>query len=116
MAALHGGLILAVHDEADWHIEPISLPAQQVIIVLPDFDFPTAAARAALPDSLPRADAIFNHSRLPLLLRALETADYAKLALGDARSDAPALSLAPGAGLGGGDASGPGGRCGWRGA
>ncbi|MCA9975675.1 MAG: homoserine kinase [Anaerolineales bacterium] len=81
VAALHGGLILAVHDEADWHIEPISLPAQQVIIVLPDFDFPTAAARAALPDSLPRADAIFNHSRLPLLLRALETADYAKLAL-----------------------------------
>lgn len=81
VAALHGGMVLAIRDETTWHLEPVPLPPLQVIFVLPDFDFPTAAARAALPEFVPRADAIFNYSRLPLLLRALETADYTKLAL-----------------------------------
>ncbi|MBE2200865.1 MAG: homoserine kinase [Anaerolinea sp.] len=81
VAALHGGLILVVQGDEGWHIEPISLPPLRVIIVLPTFGFPTAAARAVLPTCVPRADAIFNHSRLPLLLRALQTADYAKLSL-----------------------------------
>jgi len=50
-----------------------------VVIVLPDYQLLTADARAALPDHIPLSDAIFNASRIGLLIRALETADYKKL-------------------------------------
>jgi homoserine kinase len=53
----------------------------QVVIVLPDFDLPTASARAALPAQIPLRDAVFNVSRVGLVLRALERGDWAALAL-----------------------------------
>lgn len=79
VSALHGGLVLAIQDGETWHIEPVPLPPLQAIIVLPTYTFPTSAARLALPAQIARADAIFNHSRVALLLRALQTADYARL-------------------------------------
>jgi homoserine kinase len=44
-----------------------------VAVVTPDFDLPTTTARAVLPDSYPRADAIFNVQRAALLIAALAT-------------------------------------------
>ena len=77
-----GGLVL-INQAADGqlHVEPIPLPPQQVVIVLPDFDLPTATARAALPRQVPLADAIFNAGRLALLVRALAAGDYQRLPL-----------------------------------
>src|ERR1041384_1109729 len=40
-------------------------------VVVPDFDLPTSKARAVLPDSYSRADAIFNVQRAALLIAAL---------------------------------------------
>ena len=42
-----------------------------VAVVIPDFDLPTATARAVLPDSYSREDAVFNVQRAALLIAAL---------------------------------------------
>ncbi|MBK8906185.1 MAG: homoserine kinase [Anaerolineaceae bacterium] len=79
--ALLGGLVLGVMEGDQVHIEPLPIAPQQVVIVTPDFELLTHDARAALPQQISRQDAIFNASRLPLLLRALATAAYPQLAL-----------------------------------
>lgn len=44
-----------------------------IAIVVPDFDLPTSKARAVLPDSYSREDAVFNVQRAALLMAALAT-------------------------------------------
>ena len=52
----------------------LDLPARfGVAVVVPDFDLPTTKARAVLPDSYSRADAVFNVQRSALLIAALAT-------------------------------------------
>lgn len=80
--ALYGGLVLGVMgDEGELHIEPFAMPVLTAVVVLPTFNLLTTEARAALPTSVPFADAIFNAARTPLLIHALQTADYDKLAI-----------------------------------
>ena len=79
--ALHGGLILGISHEAGLHVEQYTLPTMQVVVILPDFHLLTSEARAALPKQLTMQDAIFNASRTPLVIQALQTADYAKLSI-----------------------------------
>jgi homoserine kinase len=79
--ALYGGLTLTLNDGDQLHVEQITIPPLQVVIVLPDFAFPTSQARAALPPQIPRQDAIFNIGRMGLLIHALTTADHNKLRL-----------------------------------
>ena len=45
------------------------------VLLSPDFELSTAAARGVLPQSYPRADAVYNLSRTPLVLRALQDGD-----------------------------------------
>lgn len=79
--ALLGGLVLGVMQDEQVHIEQLPIAPQQVVIVTPGFQLLTKDARAALPTQISRQDAIFNASRLPLLIRALETAVYPTLTL-----------------------------------
>jgi homoserine kinase len=79
--ALFGGLVLGLMDGKTVHIEQLPIAQQQVAVILPDFELSTHAARAALPAQVSHQDAIFNASRLGLLMRALETAAYGKLTL-----------------------------------
>lgn len=79
--ALLGGLVLGVMNGQEVHIEQLPIAPQQVAIVMPDFELLTQDARAALPTQISRQDAIFNASRLPLLIRALATAAYPSLTL-----------------------------------
>ncbi len=74
--ALYGGLVLGVAHDAGLHIEQFTVPDLRVVVVLPDFHLLTSEARAALPAQLSRQDAIFNAARTPLVIRALQTADY----------------------------------------
>jgi homoserine kinase len=46
-------------------------PRFGVAVVVPDFDLPTASARAVLPDFYSRDDAVFNVQRAALLIAAL---------------------------------------------
>ncbi|HUM71842.1 MAG TPA: homoserine kinase, partial [Chloroflexota bacterium] len=79
--ALYGGLVLGVVHDAGLHIERFAVPNLRVVVVLPDFHLLTSEARAALPTQIARHDAIFNAARTPLLIRALQTADYDLLAI-----------------------------------
>jgi homoserine kinase len=74
-------------------------PRLGVVVVLPDFPLLTADARAALPPTLARADAIFNVSRLGLLLHALtsDEPDCLRVAMGDRLHQPYRLPLIPGA-------------------
>lgn len=45
----------------------------QFCALIPDFELSTEKARKALPEKIPFADAVFNLSRIPSLLKALES-------------------------------------------
>lgn len=96
--AVHGGLILGVQEPDGLLVEAIATPPLRVVVVLPDFNLSTAEARAALPRQVSLQDAIFNTSRLGLLVRALETADYGKIrvAMQDRLHQPYRLPLIPG--------------------
>lgn len=73
--AMLGGLVAAVLTEKKVIARRFGIPPLALTVVLPDFAFPTQTARAILPPSVPRQDAIYNLARVPLVLRALETGD-----------------------------------------
>lgn len=79
--AVYGGLVLGIQGPDGLVTEQISVPPLKVVVVLPDFNLPTEEARAALPGTIPFADAIHNSSRVGLLIRALARADYPLLQL-----------------------------------
>ncbi|MEM7119596.1 MAG: homoserine kinase [Chloroflexota bacterium] len=79
--AIYGGLVLGIQGSHGLHVEQIAIPSLRVAVVLPDFELLTQDARAALPKQVSMQDAIFNSSRLGLLIRALQTADYQKMCL-----------------------------------
>ena len=77
-AALHGGLTSVVEREGE---EPVALRWQwpeelRFIVATPSVGLSTSKARAALPDTLPRRDAVFNLQRVLSLVHALQSGDY----------------------------------------
>lgn len=96
--ALFGGLTLINQTDNGLHLERIPVPPLTVVLILPDFHLPTAQARAALPPTITRADAIFNIGRMGLLVRALEAGDWDKLrvAMQDRLHQPYRLPLVPG--------------------
>lgn len=96
--ALYGGLVLGVAHEGGLHVERFDVPDLKVVVVLPDFQLLTSEARAALPAHVSRPDAIFNAARTPLVIQALQTAAYDKLAIAmqDALHQPYRLPLIPG--------------------
>jgi len=73
--ALHGGAVLTVFDEGridgPLTVVPFAVPAGwRAALYVPDLVIPTKQARAILPASVPRADAVFNHGRTALLAAA----------------------------------------------
>ncbi len=84
--ALLGNCLLSVEEAGKWQI--CSIPWHQEIIpvvAIPNFELSTREARSVLPSEYSRSDAIFNISRMGLLLRALETnnGEWLKTALSD---------------------------------
>ncbi len=77
--ALFGGLVLGVQQPDGLFVEQISLPDLTVAVILPDVALLTTEARAALPTEISVQDAIFNSSRMGLLVRALEQGDFERL-------------------------------------
>jgi homoserine kinase len=71
-AAVHGGLTVACWDpEVRAVVRLPTPPGLRFALLVPDREASTAEARAALPASYPRADAVFNVGRTALLLAAL---------------------------------------------
>ncbi len=50
-------------------------PEWEILALIPDFDMPTAKARALLPQQVSRADAIYNIAHGAMVLKALELGD-----------------------------------------
>jgi homoserine kinase len=74
-AALLGGLTVSCVG-ADGAVTALSLPVPPRltwVALIPDITSSTAEARAVLPASVPRADAVFNVQRVALLLAALQS-------------------------------------------
>jgi homoserine kinase len=71
-AALHGGLTVTCWDAELHSVLSLPLPAAiRFALLVPDREASTTQARAALPPSYPRADAVFNVGRTALFLAAL---------------------------------------------
>lgn len=83
-AAVIGGLPVARHLELD--------PELRFVVVVPDRELPTAEARQALPSSVPLGDAVFNLSRLGLLVAGLADRRLLVPEAGDDRLHQPARS------------------------
>jgi homoserine kinase len=72
-AALHGGLTVSCETPAG--VLAVSVPLPDTIrwvVLIPELTSATAEARAVLPPTVPRADAVFNIQRASLLLASLQ--------------------------------------------
>lgn len=75
--ALLGNCQLSVGEMSNWQICPIPWHQEIVpVVAIPHFELSTAEARSVLPTEIVRGDAIFNISRMGLLVRGLETNNH----------------------------------------
>ena len=71
-ASAFGGLVAATTVEGSPARAPLPLSEElSFVVIVPDRDLATPEARGVLPDSLSRADAVFNLGRMGLLLAGL---------------------------------------------
>ena len=85
-AAVYGGLTVAAGEGDAVMALTLPVPAQLVwVTLIPAITSSTAEARAVLPATVPRADAVFNVQRVALLLASLQTGNVD--ALGAALAD-----------------------------
>ena len=73
--ALIGGLVVSVAAGEEIITRRYEIPDFTIVIVKPNVDWPTRLARAVLPKSVSRTDAIFNIGRAALVVDALRTGD-----------------------------------------
>jgi homoserine kinase len=97
--AMLGGLVASVIRTDRIVTRKLVVSPITITVVLPDFYFPTKAARAILPEYVLREDAIFNVSRAVLVIKSLETGDLTLLGevMEDALHQPYRLPLIPGA-------------------
>jgi homoserine kinase len=72
--ALLGNCQLSVGEADNWQISPIPWHQKIIpVVAIPDFELSTEEARGVLPTVYSRSDAVFNISRMGLLIRGLAT-------------------------------------------
>ncbi|GFI62252.1 homoserine kinase [Clostridiales bacterium] len=85
--AIFGGMIIsAIHDGGMKYVK-LSIPESlRFAVMIPGFSLSTAEARKALPDLYKRGDAVFNASRVGLLVASMMTGniDNLRIAMEDA--------------------------------
>ncbi len=72
---LLGGFTISIVDRGRVIARTIQAQPLTLVIVTPEFHFPTSQARLVLPDRVSRQDAVFNLGRAVLLSEALRTGD-----------------------------------------
>jgi len=77
--ALLGGLVVSVISDSEIITRRYEIPKLTIVIVKPDVHWPTREARAVLPKSVSRADAIYNIGRAVLVVDALRNGDLGLL-------------------------------------
>lgn len=97
-AAVYGGLTVACASGETVRAVRLTVPPRlRWVALIPEVTSSTTEARAVLPPSVPRADAVFNVQRVALLLAALavDRADTLALALEDRLHEPYRLKLFP---------------------
>jgi homoserine kinase len=79
-AALRGGFVICREGEAPHRFDPPM--GLEAVLVVPDAPVRTVQARAALPEAVPLADAVFNVASVALLTLGLASADWDLIAAG----------------------------------
>lgn len=98
--AIYGGLRVSLTEDGRALSLPCVVhPALRFLALVPDFELRTADARAALPQTVPLKDAVYNLSRTAFLLKALEGGDpeLIRLAMKDRLHQDARFKLIPGA-------------------
>lgn len=98
--ALLGGFVIVVPDEvAGVLVQRIPHVPLKTVVCVPEFNYLTSDARAALPSTYSKADAIFNIGRAMLVAEALRAGDDAMLrtAMNDRIHEPYRLGAIPGA-------------------
>jgi homoserine kinase len=73
--ALLGGLVVSIMAGSEIITRRYEVPLLTTVIVKPNVDWPTRVARAVLPKSVSRADAVYNIGRATLVVDALRNGD-----------------------------------------
>jgi homoserine kinase len=97
--AVVGGLVASLAAESGVITCPRPLhPDWRLIVCVPEFQLETHLSRLALPPQISHADAVFNVTRLPILLAALEQgrADWLREASRDVLHQPYRVALVPG--------------------
>jgi homoserine kinase len=80
--ALLGGCQIVVREEQELIACSVPVPAGlRAVLFIPDVPMPTDKARAILPGTISRGDAVYNIGRVALLVRAFSTGDLVHLAV-----------------------------------
>lgn len=80
--ALFGGLRIVVREGDQFtHLAAPIADGLSVVVFIPDFEMPTAESRRLLPQTLPKEDAVHNIGRAAMLVAALGSGAWDKLAL-----------------------------------
>ena len=74
--ALLGGLVIVASDERGPIVDKVEVPEMRVVVATPDLRVSTDDARHILPQTISRADAIFNLGRAALVVQALARGDF----------------------------------------
>ena len=81
-AALFGGCQIVARDKGTLVRETVPVRGEfQAVLFIPDMPMPTAEAREVLPTEVSREDAVYNMSRVALLVNALVTGNLANLGI-----------------------------------
>ena len=97
-AALYGGLTVSCAGPNGTTAVSLPVPGQlSWVVLIPEITSATAEARAVLPPTVPRSDAVFNVQRVALLLATLQAnrPEHLRLALEDRLHEPYRLSLFP---------------------
>jgi len=79
-AALHGGFVISAGDGEPVRFDPA--PGLEGVLVIPPERVSTAAARDALPEEVPLADAVHNTGHVALLVLGLAKDDFSLIGRG----------------------------------
>lgn len=82
VACVRGGLVAcAKSGDGVIHERFVPHPSLRYVVLIPDYELPTAKSRMAIPKSIPFRDAVFNVSRVPLVIERLRTGRLDDLAV-----------------------------------